>query len=110
MDLREAGYTKIQALFVQIPIETSLKRTEARYWEDQEKWLAGEGLGGRLIPPEVILRQADEEWGSGNRKTFEAIKGIADNWEIRDNSVDGRAATLIDHGNHKEAKLSKQRK
>ena len=34
LDLREAGYTKIQALFVQIPIETSLKRTEARYWEN----------------------------------------------------------------------------
>jgi predicted ABC-type ATPase len=109
MDLREAGYTKIQALFVQIPIETSLKRTEARYWENQEKWLAGEGLGGRLIPPEVILRQADEEWGSGNRKTFEAIKGIADNWEIRDNSVDDRAAALIDRGNHEEATSSNQR-
>ncbi len=73
-DLREAGYTKIDALFVQIPIDTSLKRTEERYWEDQDKWLAGEGLGGRLIPPEVILRQADEEWGSRNRKTFEGIK------------------------------------
>ncbi len=109
MDLREAGYTKIQALFVQIPIETSLKRTEARYWEDQEKWLAGEGLGGRLIPPEVILRQTDEEWGSGNRKTFEAIKEIADNWEIRDNSVDGQAATLVDHGKHEEATSSKQK-
>ena len=40
--------------------------------------------------PEVILRQADEEWVSGNRKTFEAIKEIADSWEIRDNSVDGK--------------------
>jgi predicted ABC-type ATPase len=68
-DLREAGYTKVDALFVQIPIETSLRRTESRYWEDQDKWFSGEGFGGRLIPPEVILRQADEEWGSGNRKT-----------------------------------------
>jgi len=109
MDLREAGYTKVQALFVQIPIETSLKRTESRYWEDQEKWLAGEGLGGRLIPPEVILRQADEEWGSGNRKTFEAIKGIADNWEIRDNSIDDQPATLVDRGQHEEATSSRQR-
>ena len=98
MDLREAGYAEIHALFVQIPIETSLKRTESRYWEDQEKWLAGEGLGGRLIPPEVILRQADEEWVSGNRKTFEAIKEIANSWEIQDNSVDGRLATLVDRG------------
>jgi predicted kinase len=109
LDLREAGYTKIQALFVQIPIEMSLKRTEARYWEDQEKWLAGEGLGGRLIPPEVILRQADEEWGSGNRKTFEAVKEITDNWEIRDNSIDDQAATLVDHGKHEEATQRRQK-
>ena len=109
VDLREAGYTKIQALFVQIPIETSLERTESRYWEDQEKWLAGEGLGGRLIPPEVILRQADDEWGSGNRKTFEAIKGVADIWEIRDNSVDGEPATLVDRGQHGEAMANRQR-
>jgi hypothetical protein len=108
-DLREAGYTKVDALFVQIPIETSLRRTESRYWADQDKWFSGEGFGGRLIPPEVILRQADEEWGSGNRKSFEALKGIVNNWEIQDNSVDDCSATLVDRSKAEEV-ASRKRK
>lgn len=64
-------------------------------------------MGGRLIPPEVILRQADDEWGSGNRKTFEAIKELADSWELQDNSVDDRPATLVDRGKHEENKEQK---
>jgi predicted kinase len=110
-DLRESGYTRVDALFVQISIATSLRRTEARYWEDQDKWFEGKGLGGRLIPPEVILRQTDDEWGSGNRKTFEAIKEKVDHWEIHDNSTDGRPARLLDRRKHEEnpsAKLEEQ--
>jgi hypothetical protein len=101
-DLREAGYTRIDGIFVEITIETSLRRTEERYWADQDKWRAGQGLGGRLIPPDVILRQKDDEWGSCNRKTFEAIKQTFENWEIRDNSVDRRPAQLIGHGQKSE--------
>jgi predicted kinase len=108
-NLRESGYAKVDALFVQIPIETSLRRTEARYWEELDKWFAGEGLGGRLIPPEVILRQADEEWGSGNRKTLEAIKVIVNKWEIQDNSVDGSPATLVDQSEHEDTASSKRK-
>jgi predicted ABC-type ATPase len=95
-ELREAGYTNIEGLFVEISIETSLRRTEARYWADQDKWMAGDGSGGRLIPPDVILRQADREWGTGNRKTFESIKTMVDSWEIRNNSIDGPSAVLVD--------------
>ena len=101
-DLRESGYTKVDALFVQISVETSLRRTEARYWADQDKWFEGEGLGGRLIPPEVILRQLDKEWGSGNRKTFEAIKEIVNYWEVRDNSVDDYPARLVERKEHED--------
>ena len=72
-DLRAAGYTRIDAVFVDIPIETSIKRTEARHREGHDKW-RGEGLGGRYVPPEVILRQTDPDWGSKNRKNFEAAK------------------------------------
>jgi len=108
-DLRESGYTRVDALFVQISIETSLRRTEARYWADQDKWFGGEGLGGRLIPPEVILRQADDEWGSGNRKTFEAIKETVDYWEIHDNSTDDQPARLLDRRKHEEVPSTKPR-
>lgn len=97
-DLRDAGYTRIEGIFVHIPIETSLRRTEERYWTDQEKWLAGQGIGGRLVPPDVILRQKDDEWGSGNRKTFETIKQTFESWEIRDNSVDDHPSVLIGRG------------
>jgi len=100
-DLREAGYSRIDGIFVEIPIETSLRRTEERYWADQNKWFTGQGVGGRLIPPDVILRQRDDEWGSCNRKTFESIRQTFENWEIRDNSVDDRPARLIRRG-HKE--------
>jgi Zeta toxin len=100
-DLREAGYLRIDGIFVDIPIETSLRRTEERYWADQEKWFSGQGIGGRFIPPDVILRQRDDEWGSGNRKTFETIKQTFENWEIRDNSVDDYPSKLIKRG-HKE--------
>jgi predicted ABC-type ATPase len=94
-ELREAGYTRIDGLFVDVPIETSLRRTAARYWADHEKWLAGEGLGGRMIPPDLILSEVDAEWGSSNRKRFESAKPGFDNWEILDNSVDNRQAVLV---------------
>ncbi len=103
-DLREAGYTRVDGIFVHIPTDVSLRRTEERYWTEQERWLAGRGIGGRLIPPDVILRQKDDEWGSGNRKTFETIKGRFEGWEILDNSVDDRPAVLIERGG-KEGKI-----
>ena len=95
-DLRESGYTRVDVFLSKSRSQTSLRRTEARYWTDQDKWDDGEGLGGRLIPPEVILRQADDEWGSGNRNTIPAIKEIVDHWEIHDNSTDDQPARLLD--------------
>ena len=79
-DLRSAGYIRIDAIFVDIPIETSITRTQTRHREGHDKWLMGEGLGGRFVPAEVIRRQEDREWGSKNRKTFEAQKEVVDNW------------------------------
>jgi predicted ABC-type ATPase len=95
-DLRSAGYTQINAIFVDIPIETSISRTQARHREGHDKWCAGEGLGGRFVPPEVIQRQADPDWGSKNRKTFEATKTTVDNWVMLDNSVDERQAIVVE--------------
>jgi predicted ABC-type ATPase len=97
--LRDANYSRIDGLFIQIPAETSIKRIESRHREGHDKWLAGEGLGGRFVPPEVTERQKDPEWGSQNRKTYEVMKGRFDNWSIYDNSVDGRAALLVESSN-----------
>lgn len=100
--LRSAGYTQVDGIFVEISIETSIRRTQFRHREGHDKYRAGIGLGGRYIPPEVIRGQADPEWGCKNRKTFEKMKTNLNNWSIHDNSVDGRSAILIATGKIKD--------
>jgi predicted ABC-type ATPase len=102
-DLHTAGYTYVEGLFVDIPIETSLRRTESRHRHDHEVFRSGEGLGGRYIPPEVIKNQEDPEWGSRNKRTFEALKERFNEWSIYDNSVERRPATLIDSSRTRHA-------
>ncbi len=48
-DLRAAGYTNVEGIFVDIPIEVSVRRADARHRQDHEEFLAGRGLGGRCI-------------------------------------------------------------
>jgi zeta toxin len=95
-EMRNAGYSRIDGLFVDIPVETSVKRTESRHRDGHEKFLAGHGLGGRPVPPKVIRDQADPEWGSKNRRTFNNLRSRFDNWSIYDNSVDWKPALIID--------------
>jgi len=95
-ELRSAGYEHIIGIFVDIPIETSIARSEARHRRGHDRYLAGDGLGGRYVPPEVIRRQWDEDFGSKNRKTFDMIKDRFDDWAIYDNSLDGRPPVLVD--------------
>ena len=92
-DLRGAGYS-VDGIFVDIPVETSVRRAESRHREGHEEYRAGIGLGGRYVPPEVIRAQADDDWGSQNRKTFEAVRHRFDQWSRYDNSVDGRLPVL----------------
>ncbi len=96
--LRDAGYTKIQGVFVDIPVELSAKRAETRYRHEHEAYRNGEGLGGRYVPPEVILSKADEVWGTQNRANFEQVKDRFDSWSRYDNSVDGRRPVLVEAG------------
>jgi predicted kinase len=85
-DLREAGYTRIVGIFVDIPVEASVTRAGSRHREGHDDYRAGEGLGGRFVPAELIRAQADPEWGSRNRKTFEEVKHHFDAWHRFDNS------------------------
>jgi hypothetical protein len=89
-DLRESGYTSIRGVFVDIPVEVSVARADGRHRYGEERYREGEGLGGRYVPEEFITAQADEQWGSKNRKTFEEVKHHFDAWTIFDNGVDGR--------------------
>jgi predicted ABC-type ATPase len=94
--LRAAGYTWIEGIFVDIPIEISEARAAARHRAGDEYYREGKGEGGRLVPSEVIRTRADPDWGSINRRTFEEVKNRFDAWSVYDNSVDGAPPTLID--------------
>jgi Zeta toxin len=94
-NLHAAGYS-VTGIFVDIPVETSVRRAEFRHRSGHEDFRAGVGQGGRYVPPEVIRAQADEDWGSQNRKTFEAVRHRFDQWSRYDNSVDFLPAVLAE--------------
>jgi predicted kinase len=98
-ELQSAGYMRIEGIFVDIPLETSVARADSRHREGHDDYRAGEGLGGRFVPAEMIRAQADSEWGSRNRKTFEEVKHQFDTWYRFDNS--GTTPVLAEAG-HKE--------
>lgn len=95
-NLRDDGYTNIAGIFVDVPIEVSLARADARHRSGQEAFEAGKGLGGRYMPPDAILSKADDEWGSQNRRAFEELKPRFDRWVLYDNSVEWRDPVVID--------------
>jgi predicted kinase len=101
-DLRAAGYSRVEGIFVDIPVEVGVHRSDARHREGHDGYLAGHGQGGRFVPAEVITAQADPDWGSRNRSTFEQIKPHLDAWLLCDNSVDGRQPLLVDSGGREE--------
>jgi predicted ABC-type ATPase len=94
--LRDAGYTHIHGIFVDLPIDVSLKRADARHREGHDALLAGTGLGGRFVRAEMTLAQADSEWGSLNRRNFEQVKPRLDSWARYDNSRDGEKPRLVE--------------
>jgi predicted kinase len=98
--LRTAGYVRIEGIFVDIPVETSVARAGGRHREGHDDYRMGEGLGGRLVPAEMIRAQADPQWGSRNRKTFEEVKHQFDTWRRFDNS--GSAPVLAEAGHREE--------
>jgi predicted kinase len=103
-EIRAAGYSRVDAIFVDVAEDVAIRRSDARHREGHDKYRAGHGLGGRLVPPEVSHSQRDPEWGSSNRKTFEQVKPQFDAWMLFDNSVDGRPPVLLDSGGREEDK------
>jgi predicted kinase len=95
-ELRAAEYTRIDGVFVDIPIDVSLRRAEARHREGQESFRAGDGFGGRYIAPRLIMDQADNVWGSQNRRNFELVKDHFNFWQRYDNSLDGSDPGLVE--------------
>jgi predicted kinase len=92
--LRADGYAQVDAVFVDIAIDASVRRAETRYRNGHEEYRTGVGYGGRFVGEEIIRAQANQGWGSLNRANFERLKPCFDSWSIYDNSVDGRAPLL----------------
>jgi predicted ABC-type ATPase len=84
--LRAAGYARIQGIFIDIPVDISVTRVSSRHREGHDDYRAGHGMGGRFVPAEVTRAQADPDWGSRNRRTFEEVKHQFDSWCRFDNS------------------------
>lgn len=108
-NLHDAGYERIEGIFVDIPPDLSITRTESRHREGHEQWRSGQGFGGRFVPPEVTKHQLDTEWGSKNRRTYEAMKEKFASWSIYDNSVHGRPSILIDSSNQEKPNRTQRR-
>lgn len=97
-DLRDAGYTDIVGVFVDIPAAKSVERAQSRHRAGMEEYRNGRGHGGRHLSPDLILRQQADDGQTINRKVFEALKPKFDRWMVFDNSVDGRDPVLIESG------------
>jgi hypothetical protein len=67
-DLREAGYTEIVGLFVDIPVEKSVERATSRHRHGLEEHRNGRGHGGRHLAPDLILRQQTADGQTLNRE------------------------------------------
>lgn len=92
-EMRAAGYRSIDAVFVDIPVETSVQRAMARYQRGAQAYEQGKGFGGRYVPPSIIRKNASRAASSKNRETFDALRGQFDGWSLYDNS--GSAPRLV---------------
>lgn len=90
-----AGYST-KGIFVDISIDVAVERADARHRSGHEDYRAGNGFGGRYVPPELIRAQADPDWGSVNRRVFEEVKPRFTEWAVYDNSVTGREPRLVE--------------
>lgn len=86
--LRQNGYERIDMIFVDIDVETSVARALARWERGLAEYADGTGYGGRYVPPEIIRAQYDDLWGSVNRGVFEDLKDQATSWKFFDNTGD----------------------
>lgn len=96
--LETAGYDRIDAVFVDIPIELSARRAAERYARGVANYERGEGQGGRYVPRSVI--DSFRYGGTTlSRDTFDRLRDRFDSWELWDNSQDGQPPRMLtSHG------------
>lgn len=75
---KDKGY-RLEAHYMHLPRQEAAKRAVSRFL----------GKTKRLVPPQVILTNTD------NEKAFEQVRQLADRWSFRDNSGDAGEPKLI---------------
>lgn len=89
----DAGYGRIDAIFVDVSDGTSRRRVAERYRQQHSEWQAGKGLGGRFVPKAVqnSMKSSDTRYGFNKLRK----SGAFDNWAVYDNDTDGQPAKLL---------------
>lgn len=94
-EMAKHGYSKPDAVFVDIPVETSVSRALSRHRRGMERFRNGEGNGGRYVPPSLIRKNSSSTSSSANREVFDSLKGRFGSHVVYDNSVVGREPQKI---------------
>ncbi|MGJ4139086.1 DUF3560 domain-containing protein [Corynebacterium evansiae] len=103
-DLRENGYTDIVGTFTDVPLEVSVNGAAQRYARGMDKFINGDGYGGRYVPENVIRKAETETPGvTRNKQVFNSLRDQFDSWEVWDNnryndSGDRQPPLMVDSG------------
>lgn len=92
--MREKGYTDIRGLFVDVTIAKSVEQANNRWIGGMEKYIGGEGFGGRFLPSGATKSNTPKDpahFNSKNREVFETIKGSFDGYAVVDNMLVDKA-------------------
>jgi len=96
--LHQEGYTDVEGVYIDIPLDTSITRALNRYRTGLDAWRHGQGNGARRISPADLT----ETWGTSdpdvslNEENFTRNEQIFDGWYKFDNSQYGRPPMLVD--------------
>lgn len=90
-DLTKYGYSEVKAVFVDIPVETSVGRAVGRWWEGHQD--PNVTIGGRYVSPSLIRSQAAAQGGTLNRRVFDKFRPKFDSWELW--STEGASPTML---------------
>lgn len=102
--MRDAGYTSIQGMFIDVSIDKSIAQATSR-WQGGLIEFGDEGRhnGGRFLPSGATYSNSPEgtEFRSKNRETFEKVKSQLDGYRVYDNEVVNipLKSKLIEHKN-----------
>lgn len=102
--MREAGYTDIQGMFVDVSIKKSVDQATSRWYGGLiEYGDQGRKDGGRFLPSGATKdnHPKGNKYRSKNRETFEAIKSQLDGYRVYDNEDSSKSLEdrLIEHFN-----------